>query len=553
MYIEPNTTLKVIKNCPLDKSYTDTIFFNSVAEQTQFFITTLPGYTFQNNTYQRVNNGKIRIARNAESLYHCNYLAFQNASFGNKWFYAFINKIEYVNNITSEITYEIDVMQTWHFNYTLMQCLVEREHSALDILGNNLVPENLETGEYICEPYEVHPSLTPLKIVFWCTFDEQYDTGGGWGYNQGHGYYYSGLIPTSFPLTPTGIDEAIDWLHEIHANKINGLVSCCVVPSIVDVADVITNNNMNITKPQTLYRSDGNPVKNQKCLTYPYNFLYVTNNNGKSAEYRYEFFNTPNYPSRCMLHAFADYSTNPTAILYPLYYKGNDQNYDEKITLTGYPQIALNIDSFKAWLAQNASSAAINAMMFDIGNSGYATANLQSHIAAQTAGAVVGPMAGMEMAFGGVALGAALQLAKTAVSGAIHATMPPQSKGHQGSSVLQAMGILNFGIIKKHITPEFVTIIDDYFNMYGYALHKVKFPNRCVRPHWTYTKTIACKIEAGYPTDALSPDPGVTDGLPADDAAKIESIYDNGIRFWLNPAEIGIYTYDNSPVVEGGE
>lgn len=548
MYIEPNTTIKLIKNCPLDKTYTDTIFFNSVAEQTQFFITTLPGYTFQNNTYQRVNRGVLRIARNAESLYHCNYLAFQNASFGNKWFYAFINKIEYVNNITSEVTYEIDVMQTWHFQYTMMQCLVEREHSALDIFGNNLVPENLETGEYVCDNIQLHPSLVPLKIVFWATFDEDYDTGGGSVFNQGRATYYSGLIPTDFELTPQGLEDAQAWLSHIRGYNIGGLVSACIVPSIVDNADLITTNNMNINKPMTLYRSDGNPVKNNKCLTYPYNFLYVTNNQGKSAEYRYEFFNTPSYPNRCALHAFADYSTNPTAILYPLYYKGIDENYDEKISLTGYPQIALNIDSFKAWLAQNASSAAINSMMFDLGNSGYLTANLQSHIAAQTGGAVVGSMAGMESVFGGLALGAAFALAKQAVSGAVHAMMPPQSKGHQGSSVLQARGILNFSVMQKHITPEFVTIIDDYFNMYGYALHKVKTPNRNVRPHWTYTKTIACKIDAGYPTDVTGSGVGVVDGLPADDMSKIEAIYDNGIRFWNNPAEMGIYTYDNSPV-----
>ena len=54
---------------------------------------------------------------NVEALYNCNYLAFQNASFGGKWFYAFIDSVEYVNNVTSEVTYTIDVMQTWHFQY----------------------------------------------------------------------------------------------------------------------------------------------------------------------------------------------------------------------------------------------------------------------------------------------------------------------------------------------------------------------------------------------------------------------------------------------------
>ena len=36
---------------------------------------------------------------------------------------------------------------------------------------------------------------------------------------------------------------------------------------------------------------DGYAPRNNKLLSYPYNFLYVTNNQGNSAIYRWEFFN----------------------------------------------------------------------------------------------------------------------------------------------------------------------------------------------------------------------------------------------------------------------
>ena len=110
--------------------------------------------------------------------------------------------------------------------------------------------------------------------------------------------------------------------------------------------------------------------------------------------------------------------------------------------------------------------------------------------------------------------------------------MPPQAHGQQGGSVQMARGILNFGFIHKHITDEFVTIIDDYFNMYGYATHKVKVPNIGSRPEWNYVKTIGCSIYGE---------------LPSDDARAIEGIFDRGIRFWKNPAHIGNYSYNNSP------
>ena len=138
MYIEPNTVIRILHNCPLDKTYDHTIYFSSENAQISYF-QGLTKYTFTEQTYQRVQRGKARVQRKAEDLYDCNYMMFQNSSFGNKWFYAFITSVEYVNNITSEISFEIDVMQTWFFDYTLEDCFVEREHSVTDNIGDNLV------------------------------------------------------------------------------------------------------------------------------------------------------------------------------------------------------------------------------------------------------------------------------------------------------------------------------------------------------------------------------------------------------------------------------
>ena len=38
-------------------------------------------------------------------------MMFQNSAYGDKWFYAFITSVEYVNDVTSNISFEIDVMQ----------------------------------------------------------------------------------------------------------------------------------------------------------------------------------------------------------------------------------------------------------------------------------------------------------------------------------------------------------------------------------------------------------------------------------------------------------
>ena len=92
MYIEPNTVIRVLKNCPLDNTYDHTIWFGSLSAQTSYFMG-LTKYTFPAQTYQRVNKGVMRLYRKADDLYDCNYLMFQNSSFGTKWFYAFITSV----------------------------------------------------------------------------------------------------------------------------------------------------------------------------------------------------------------------------------------------------------------------------------------------------------------------------------------------------------------------------------------------------------------------------------------------------------------------------
>lgn len=149
MFIEPNTNIRILKNVPLDNTYKHTLYFSSEAQQSTYF-KGLTKHNLTNQTYQRVQKGVARVGIKAESLYDCNYIMFQNESFGTKWFYAFITGVEYVNNIVSEITFEIDVMQTWFFDFNLRECYVEREHTVTDTIGEHIVTEPVDLGDIIC-------------------------------------------------------------------------------------------------------------------------------------------------------------------------------------------------------------------------------------------------------------------------------------------------------------------------------------------------------------------------------------------------------------------
>ena len=143
----PNGILYILKNVPLDPDYEKTLYFDDEQTQYDYFKskrdTTL---SWENRQYQKVGKGTLRVKALADKLYDCNYLMFQNRKYGNgnKWFYAFIREVRYINDDTSEIIYTLDVMQTWLFQYkdSMEECYVEREHTVRDELYTHLVPED---------------------------------------------------------------------------------------------------------------------------------------------------------------------------------------------------------------------------------------------------------------------------------------------------------------------------------------------------------------------------------------------------------------------------
>lgn len=500
MYIAPNSVIRVLKDCPLDNTYDHSIYFGSRDAQTDYF-RGLTKYVFTEQTYQRVKRGYMRVGRKAEDLYDCNYIMFQNTSFGNKWFYAFITSVEYLGNEVSEIQFEIDVLQTWFFDYTLGECFIEREHAASDGIGENIVPEKLELGEYITEDFDASGVLGGKSIVVAATFDGSYNKVSG-GY---YGGIFSGLYFNVFENSPSGASACANFITNAE-QKADGIVSVFLMPTAMVTAMGSSAKSIEFSKSKFygVTRADGSRVKNNKLLTYPYNFLYVTNMQGSYAEFHYELFSSDS----CTFNVAGDMSPYPSVVLCPTNYKGALANYDEKMVLSGYPQLSYNTDSFRMWLGANAGNIALNACSAAIG-------------------ADIGSM------YGDASLASAGLARATGLLATVYdkSRMPNQAKGGGGSQTMAAIGLMDFAFMHKHIRPQFATMIDDFFNMYGYATHRVKRPNRNVRPYWTYTKTVSCVAEGS---------------VPADDMNKICRIYDAGITFWTNGANIGNYSLDNS-------
>lgn len=510
--IAPLTTLYICKGVPLDSSYSDTITFADLSSQINYFAGKAK-HSMSDCGEIKLQN-VIRVSFNANELYDCNYLAFKSNAFNGKWFFCFITQIEYMNPQCSHIHFEIDVMQTWKFDFTINRCLVEREHTTTDNYGEHLVSETVDIGAYVSGPAEKTEFFENYSIVITVVdpppgVHSMYvfnNSGFIGGLFTGAGYI---SIPInwgslkSFEESMDNVQTALDIIQT--GNRADNIISIVQMPTeFVETMNITTAKRVRYHGQKYNTAIGAYVPRNKKLLSYPYNFMYVHDGGGGSAIFRYEYFNLS---STCDFFLDCGMSPDPEIILSPINYNDSAVNWDEKITMKGFPQCAYSIDTFRAWLAQKGTSTALGAI-----------------------GSTVALAGGLASGNGMVAFGGAMGLANSINSVVVASSQPPQNRGHQGNSTMVANLAKNFYFINKHITVEYARIIDDYFDRFGYAVNRLKVPNFSGRPNWNYVKT---------------KEANVTGNVSFDDLSKIKSIFNNGITFWHNPGSVGRYELNN--------
>ena len=143
------STAVYLCNTPLKSDNKNQISFSNRTTQFNYF-NSLAVRRFSDFTYQRKDN-IIRVPINAEVLFNdgVNYVMYDNKNFSNRWIYAFIEKIEYINDNVSHIHIKTDVFQTWFLDCEIHPSFVVRETVKNDELFRHTLPENLPTGEQI--------------------------------------------------------------------------------------------------------------------------------------------------------------------------------------------------------------------------------------------------------------------------------------------------------------------------------------------------------------------------------------------------------------------
>ena len=591
-YIAPNSDVYILKGVPLDRSYNHTLFQSNETSQYNTFYS-YRKYTLSNQSYQRAGKGKIRVALLADNLYDCNYIMFKNTSYGSKWFYAFIDSVDYINDNATEINYTIDVMQTWYFDYELGSCYVEREHSLTDNIGENLVPENIDTGDLIPEntwefvyPTSISPSgimyelvvfyvpnntkgyISGSRIEYGETIYEITPCKSGNTYNTGTivNGIYMGCKYWGIPLIlGADINETRKEIDNLIAKILGEDVGGSIV-NIVQVpfnlwTDWISNGGATATRDCEQYMSlvNYNPThtgyytpKNNKMYTYPFKSIVVSNNAGQTATFKWEYFITQSPTQKLATFKITGVPImSPELMCYPSNYRGITNDYESGLVLTDFPTPPWSEDSFAKWWTQNKEAyitslvstavLAIGAVIATVATGGAAAGAAAGAVGA---GASAGLTAAQTATIIGTSLGAGSKIANSIGSYTTAKNTPDQISGQAGVSSLRTVqNRIGFKFYDMGVEKDKAKVIDDYFSMFGYAVKQVKVPNVrasgvTLRPHWNYVKTTACIIHSA-----------TGKGLPAEDEETISNIYDKGITFWTNASEVGNYELDNSPTI----
>ena len=354
MYIEPNTTIHILKNIPLNKSYEHTVYYKTKEEQAEAFLK-YKKFTLTNYSYQRSFLGTLRVELTYEQLYDCDYMMFKNTNFENKWFYAFITGVSYISNSVSEIYYEIDVMQSWCYDYDFFQCFVDRQHSKTDYLYENTQPEGLELGPKYkmikSDRRFLSGSSTSWVIIATTTVNVGIAAFSGiiTGVYTGLNVYYL--------TNKSDVDKVIFAFK--NAGQESAIVAFYQAPRI-DAEHITTLQSENVDFTQQLTLANGYKPKNKKLLSSPYTYLQVYSTLGVSAEY--EFDQAELHGSKT-LNFRIDKTVFPQAmaVCVPLNawgYAGS--NFENSVAYSVFPTCAFSGDAFKAWWAQNKNSYMAN-------------------------------------------------------------------------------------------------------------------------------------------------------------------------------------------------
>lgn len=532
----PTTNLRLLST-PLESDYGNTLWFPNIAAQTAYF-TSKTVKTYANFNYIKKDN-TIVVPDEVDNLYNCNYIMYQNSNFGTRWFYAFINRMEWASNGSTRLYVSTDVIQTWFFDINYYQSYVDRCHSDTDVVGDNIVPESFTTGDAGGYQQAGSQDLSPNWVLVYAT--AQYDgspapavtgskiaSGSGIVYNKA--FNQSDLTEVLNQYVKNGTATAISRIQQVPVGNHSNTILFSKYPSSINGYVPVNKKLLSgafITNYATMYGQEIN-----------FNPAFI---NGNSVTMQIDVEGTGGVVS-CIVTNYgnsnvANISMNaaiPEATWAYNQYK-NDYNLHSGSNALYITRSRMNrnLNQF------NNTIGAISGALDTVSN--LAGMLSTKGLLADPVGTIVGgASSSLSSAAGAITSGfKAYQYSSgideisqdlTAINESYNA---PATGGVPASNMFiqSDKTALSYGY--KVPPLELVKRCDKYLSVYGYKQSEYRTINLHARLNWTFIKTVGLNASGNFPDE---------------DMKIIKNAFNNGIFFWSYTAAFGNFDQPN-PIV----
>lgn len=544
--MNPNSKIWLCKT-NLENDYKNTLTFSSKNTQRNYFLgdpsdPTSHGVStksYVDYTYLRLENA-IKVDDFIESIDTNNYLVLLNNT---KYYYYFITSMEYIDEQTTKIHIELDVMQTYFFDINYTQTFVEREHVTDDTAGKHTIPEGLEHGEYIGTDthYFADEDNMVSYIIFQVTYYADLPTAD---YYSMYGGVFSGCLYMAMDAT-----NAVKFIkHMDNYGKKDYIINIFMyygnltLSNDYTIVDAFTGNiTFKVVEYSSLSKLDNNLVlmnskptvlgtytpRNKKLLTGEYQYLLANNQGGTTKQYLFEDFST----TAIYFSRYSNVCVGGSIAYFPESYKGSGTNFNEGFMGAKFPTCCWASDGYVNWLTTSGIDNNLDQSLRNDRFMGLGSAAL---------------------ALGGIVLGNPLMMIGgiSGIAGAVkselgdkkavmeekqqHQIAPLEIQGFTaGGDVMYGINRCQPKFTVMHIKEEYAKILDKFFDEYGYQVNILKTPSIHTRTYWNYLKTKGCNFTGDIPQEYMN---------------RIKNIFDSGITFWHDPSKFLDYSQTNSVI-----
>lgn len=473
------SNIELYSNIQLDRDYRNVC--DNVSRET---LSSYKQYSQQNMSFIKFDlvSGEVEITANYATATECNYMSFQNVNYSARTWYAWIDNVTYISDNCTRISFTIDMWTTYYHDWTANECFVLREHPSNDTIGANTLWEDVPIIDNWVEVNQAYEDFSTYNYKAWFTKEKVTTDDMEVVDNVLSAVPSTGVIPVG------AMREFIQqYVNEGHQDR------------IVDIQAVPSNsvNAISLSMTSTL---DGYTPKWNKLYTAQFNKFILTDMQGNTKELYREYSDSNGIG--IIIRKSINNTVNVQAI--PANYNGFEVDYSNSITITGFPKVAWQGNSYAQWVAQNGATNLLGQVASSVAFlNGLITKNPTS---------IIGGAIGM--------LGSYNQRTVAQQVGS-------QAYGSVNSgSLLAAYNALGIYIIQVCQPAEYLQKADNFFTRYGYRTDTLKTPNLSGNYHQNYIQV----------ADEL-----VNGTLPSSAAETLNNAARRGMTIWHSLDYIGDY------------